>query len=71
LRSADAVRETVPIAGDGERTLPDARRTGPPKGNRNAFKHGRYTAKTISDRKRIADLLREMREYAREARDRR
>ena len=46
LRSPDAGRDAVPVAGDAERPLPDARRNRPgaPKGNRNAFKHGRYTA---------------------------
>ena len=44
---------------------------GAPKGNQNALKHGRYTAQAISDRKQIAELLREMRELAEEAQDRR
>ena len=35
------------------------------------LKHGRYTAQAISDRKRIAELLREMRELDEEAQDRR
>lgn len=39
---------------------------GAPKGNHNAFKHGRYTAKAVEDRKKIATLLRVMRELARE-----
>jgi uncharacterized protein YjcR len=39
---------------------------GAPKGNRNAVKHGRYTAKAIEDRRRIATLLRVMRELAKE-----
>jgi uncharacterized protein YjcR len=34
---------------------------GAPKGNRNAFKHGRYSAATILERRRFAELLREMR----------
>jgi hypothetical protein len=49
----------MPVAGDGEPTVPDARGPSPgaPKGNRNALKHGRYTAKAL-DRKSIAALLR-------------
>src|SRR5262249_30193259 len=39
---------------------------GPPTGNRNAFKHGRYTTKAITDRRRIAALLRAMRDLAKE-----
>src|SRR5262249_38967418 len=33
---------------------------GAPKGNRNAFKHGRYTADAIANRREIAMLLRAM-----------
>jgi hypothetical protein len=39
---------------------------GPPKGNRNAVKDGRYTAKAIDDRRKISALLRVMRELAKE-----
>jgi hypothetical protein len=31
---------------------------GPPKGNRNAWKHGRYTAAAIARRRKVSDLLR-------------
>jgi hypothetical protein len=37
---------------------------GAPKGNRNAFKHGRYTAGAIASRREIATLLRTMRVLA-------
>jgi hypothetical protein len=30
---------------------------GAPRGNRNAFKHGRYTAEAISNRRRLAAML--------------
>jgi hypothetical protein len=30
----------------------------PPKGNRNAFKHGRYTAEAIAGRREVAALIR-------------
>jgi uncharacterized protein YjcR len=39
---------------------------GAPKGNQNAFKHGRYSAKTIAMKREIAALLREMRKTASE-----
>jgi uncharacterized protein YjcR len=38
---------------------------GAPKGNKNAFKHGRYTADAIARRREIATLLRTMRTLAR------
>jgi hypothetical protein len=34
---------------------------GAPKGNRNAFKHGRYTAEALARRREVAALLRTMR----------
>jgi hypothetical protein len=39
---------------------------GAPKGNRNAFKHGRYTAEAISHRSKIKALLRGMKAIANE-----
>ena len=35
---------------------------GAPKGNKNAWKHGRYTAKAMIERRRIRELLRESQE---------
>lgn len=37
---------------------------GAPKGNRNALKHGRYTAEATAERREIAALIRAMREIA-------
>ena len=37
---------------------------GAPKGNRNAFKHGRYTAEAIAHRREIAALIRAMKDLA-------
>jgi hypothetical protein len=37
---------------------------GAPKGNRNAFKHGRYTAQAIASRREVAALIRAMRALA-------
>jgi hypothetical protein len=44
--SADKEREAVPVARDAERPVSSAPRkvAGAPKGNANAFKHGRYSA---------------------------
>ena len=60
MRSADATREPVPVASDAERPMPDARRkvAGRTEGNKNALKHGRYTAEAIARRREIASLLR-------------
>jgi hypothetical protein len=38
---------------------------GAPKGNRNAFKHGRYTTEAIASRREVAALIRAMRALAR------
>jgi hypothetical protein len=38
---------------------------GAPKGNRNAFKHGRYTAQAIAGRREVGALIRAMRALAR------
>ena len=47
MPSADTTRDRVPVASDAERPVPDARGNvpGAPKGNKNAFKHGRYSAR--------------------------
>ena len=37
---------------------------GAPKGNRNAFKHGRYSAASIANRRMLSALLAQMRETA-------
>jgi hypothetical protein len=38
---------------------------GAPKGNRNAYKHGRFSAEAIARRREVADLLRAARELLR------
>lgn len=35
---------------------------GAPKGNKNALRHGLYTAEAIAERNKLRDLLRELRE---------
>lgn len=37
---------------------------GAPKGNQNAFKHGRYSAAAIADRRMLSALISEMRQTA-------
>ncbi|BCB17911.1 hypothetical protein OCUBac02_08050 [Bosea sp. ANAM02] len=37
---------------------------GAPKGNRNALKHGRYTAAAIANRRMLSALISQMRETA-------
>jgi hypothetical protein len=39
---------------------------GAPKGNKNAFKHGRYTVEAVATRRRIAKLLRDARALVKE-----
>jgi uncharacterized protein YjcR len=42
---------------------------GAPKGNQNAFKHGRYTAEAIASRREIARLLRATNALAKSVRE--
>jgi uncharacterized protein YjcR len=42
------------------------RSTGAPKGNRNAFKHGRYSAEAIAGRRKIKEFVRALRALARQ-----
>jgi hypothetical protein len=37
---------------------------GAPKGNRNALKHGRYSAEAVTSRREVAALIRAMRALA-------
>jgi hypothetical protein len=37
---------------------------GAPKGNRSAFRHGRYTAEAVARRREVAELIRTMRALA-------
>jgi hypothetical protein len=38
--------------------------TGAPKGNRNALKHGRFTAEAVASRREVAAIIRAMRGLA-------
>jgi hypothetical protein len=42
---------------------------GAPKGNKNAFKHGHYTAEAIASRREIAKLLRDARALVKRTRE--
>jgi len=41
--------------------------TGAPQGNRNALKHGRYTAKAIARRREVQMLLQGIKQLAKES----
>jgi hypothetical protein len=64
MRSEDKERQPVPVARDAERPMPDARRnvTGRTERNKNAVKHGRYTADAIARRRAVAVLIRAARQ---------
>ncbi len=61
----------MPVTSDAERPLPDpwGMSPGAPKGNKNALKHGRYTAEAIAHRHEIATLLRNARTLSRATRE--
>src|SRR5262249_38572017 len=54
-RSASSCRS--PAMHNGRCRLHGGKSTGPPKGNKNAFKHGRYTAQAITRRRDVRALL--------------
>ena len=62
LPCSDADQDTLPVARDGQWTLPDLtaaeKRQGAPRGNSNARRHGRYSADAIAERRKLAALLR-------------
>ena len=47
MRSEDKEREPVPIARDAKRPMPDGPSPGAPRRNKNAYKHGLYSAKAL------------------------
>ena len=54
-----------PAMPNGRCRLHGGKSPGAPKGNTNAFKHGRYSAEAIGARRKIAALLRTMRTVVR------
>ena len=50
-----------PAMNNGRCRMHGGKSPGAPRGNSNAYRHGRYTAEAIAERRRIATLLRSMR----------
>jgi hypothetical protein len=50
---------------NGRCRMHGGRSTGAPRGNRNSFQHGRYSAEAIAGRRQIRELVRAMRALAR------
>ena len=59
----------APAMPNGRCRLNGGMSTGAPKGNKNAFKHGRYTAETIASRREITRLLRATNALAKSVRE--
>ena len=68
LPRPNSARDALPVARDEERPLPDARRPtqGAPRGNKNAYKHGRYSAEAIARRREVSALIRAARAWLRD-----
>jgi hypothetical protein len=56
-----------PAMPNGRCRMDRGKSPGAPKDNKNAFKHGRYSAKAVANRREIAMLLRSMKGLARTA----
>ena len=59
----------APAMPNGRCRLHGGMSPGAPKGNQNAFKHGRYTAEAIASRREIARLLRATNALAKSVRE--
>jgi len=59
-RGASSCR--APAMRNGRCRLHGGKSTGPPKGNKNAFKHGRYTAQAITRRREVRALLKSIKQ---------
>jgi hypothetical protein len=51
---------------NGRCRLHGGKSTGPPRGNKNALKHGRYTAQAISRRREVRALLQGVKQLSKE-----
>ena len=58
-----------PAMRNGRCRMHGGKAPGAPKGNRNAFKHGRYSSEAIAERRAFAALLREMRDLVEQVDD--
>jgi hypothetical protein len=60
MRCADAERDSVLVTGhaEGRCRMQGGLSPGAPKGNRNAIKHGLYTAEALARRREVAVLIR-------------
>jgi hypothetical protein len=63
---AQMEREPLLITGDtnGRCRMHGGTSPGAPKGNKHAFRHGRYTGKAIASRREVAALIRAMKGLA-------
>ncbi len=52
-----------PAMANGRCRMHGGKAKGAPKGNSHAFKHGRYTAEAIAERRHFAEVLREMKGF--------
>jgi hypothetical protein len=61
-RSGDACQ--FPAMPNGRCRLHGGKSPGPPRGNRNALKHGRYTYEAMAERRKTAEAVRAIRTIA-------
>jgi len=53
---------SFPVSGRRRCRMHGGTNPGPPRGNQNGYKHGRYSAEAIAERRAFKSLLRELRE---------
>jgi uncharacterized protein YjcR len=68
-RTRNGNRCQSPAMPDGRCRMHGGRSPGAPKGNKNAFKHGRYTAEAVATRREVARLMRAIRGLASRSHD--
>jgi len=55
-----------PAMPNGRCRMHGGKSTGAPKGNKNAWKHGRYSAEAIAERQYVRELIRESKRIVKE-----